>query len=112
MLGIEPVARGPSTRRLAGGRNREPGSVSIGAWTVRWNPGVDPGEPSCPDGNGEMTFQVTVRFGRDRQRYHQTTVEARDLRDALAQVAASLPDEVAAEADLAEIRPWVDPEDR
>jgi hypothetical protein len=86
--------------------------VSIGAWTVRWNPDIDSDEPSRPDGNGEMTFQVTVRFGRDRQRYHQSTVEARDLRDALAQVAASLPDEVAAEADLAEIRPWVDPEDR
>lgn len=59
-----------------------------------------------------MRFQVTVRFGHERQRYHQFKVEATDLRDALAQVARSIPDEVAAEGDLLEIRPWVDPESR
>lgn len=59
-----------------------------------------------------MRFQVTVRFGREQPRYHQCQVEAETLRDALVQAAASLPEEVAAEADLAEIRPWVDPEDR
>lgn len=59
-----------------------------------------------------MRFHVTVRFGRERQRYHQFKVEATDLKDALAQVARSLPDEVAAEGDLVEIRPGVDPESR
>lgn len=34
MLGIEPMARGPSTRRSKDERNRAPGSVSMGAWMV------------------------------------------------------------------------------
>ncbi len=55
---------------------------------------------------------MTVRFGRHRQQYHQEVVEAADLREALATVAETLPPEVASEADLAEIRPWVDPESR
>lgn len=59
-----------------------------------------------------MRFQVTVRFGKAQPRYHQTQVEAETLRDALTQAAAALPEEVAAHGDLAEIRPWVDPEDR
>jgi hypothetical protein len=68
--------------------------------------------PAPPSDDETMRFQVTVRFGRRRQQYHQEVVEAADLREALATLAANLPDEVAAEADLAEIRPWVDPEAR
>lgn len=59
-----------------------------------------------------MNFQVTVRYGARRQRYHTLTVEASDAREALSRAAALIPDEVAAAADLVELRVAVDPEDR
>lgn len=59
-----------------------------------------------------MKFHLTVRWGHPRTRYHQVEVEAPGLRQALAQAASSLPDEVAASADLAELRPAPSPNDR
>ena len=59
-----------------------------------------------------MTFQITVRYGTKTQRYHTWSVEAADAREALALVARAMPDEIAAEADLLEMRVAVDPEDR
>lgn len=58
-----------------------------------------------------MTFQVTVRHGR-RYRYHTYPVEADDARDALRAAADAMPDEVAAEADLVELRPAPEPDER
>jgi hypothetical protein len=59
-----------------------------------------------------MTFQITVRYGGRYQRYHTFTVEAVDARAALEEAARALPDEVAAEADLVELRVAVDPDQR
>ena len=59
-----------------------------------------------------MQFQVTVRYGAPYQRYHTYTVEEEDLRAALRTAAEALPDEVAEDADLVEIRPAPDPDAR
>jgi hypothetical protein len=59
-----------------------------------------------------MNFQITVRYGGRRQRYHTYQVEAPDARAALEAAAAALPDEVAPQADLVELRVAVDPERR
>ena len=59
-----------------------------------------------------MRFQVTVRHGRRYQRYHTFVVEAHDAREALRLAAAEIPDEIAAEADLVELRPAPDPDAR
>jgi hypothetical protein len=59
-----------------------------------------------------MTFQITVRYGGRYQRYHTFTVDAADARAALEEAARALPDEVAVEADLVELRVAVDPDKR
>ncbi len=59
-----------------------------------------------------MTFQITVRYGLSRHRYHTYVVEGEDARRALRAAADSMPDEVAAEADLVELRVAVDPDRR
>lgn len=59
-----------------------------------------------------MTFQVTVRYGSQYQRHHTYRVDAPDLVGALRAAADALPDEIAAEADLVEIRPAPRPEER
>lgn len=59
-----------------------------------------------------MAFQITVRYGERYQRYHTFVVEAGDVREALATAARELPDDVAREADLVEVRIAVDPDER
>jgi hypothetical protein len=59
-----------------------------------------------------MNFTITVRYGGRRQRYHTFIVEADDARAALAAAADGIPDEIAPEADLIELRVAVDPDDR
>ena len=59
-----------------------------------------------------MNFSITVRYGGRRQRYHTFRVEAEDARAALAAAADGIPDEIAPEADLVELRVAVDPDDR
>lgn len=59
-----------------------------------------------------MTFQVTVRYGGRYQRYHTFTVDAPDARAALEAAAGQIPDEIAPQADLVELRVAVDPESR
>lgn len=59
-----------------------------------------------------MTFQITVRYGTSAQRYHAFTVDAADARAALRAAAEALPDDVAEDADLVELRVAVDPEHR
>ena len=59
-----------------------------------------------------MNFQITVRYGGRRQRYHTYMVEATDARRALERAAAAMPDEVAPQADLVELRVAADPEKR
>ncbi|RMH17908.1 MAG: hypothetical protein D6701_06985 [Gemmatimonadetes bacterium] len=59
-----------------------------------------------------MRFQLTVRFGAPSQRYDVRVVEGDDLRAALRAAAAALPDEVAATADLIELREAPDPDRR
>jgi hypothetical protein len=59
-----------------------------------------------------MDFQVTVRYGGRSQRYHTYVVQAPDARDALEEAARAMPDEVAADANLVELRVAVDPERR
>ncbi len=57
-------------------------------------------------------YQVTVRYGNDRQRYHIFTVEAAGTVEALRKAAEELPDEVAVSGNLVELRAAVDPEGR
>ncbi len=59
-----------------------------------------------------MHFQVTVRYGTRIQSYHMATVEAEDLPSALVKAAEAIPEAVAREADLAEVRPAAPSEDR
>lgn len=59
-----------------------------------------------------MLFQITVRYGGRHQRYHTFQVEAPDAREALVRAAGEIPDEIAPQADLVELRVWVDPEKR
>jgi len=51
-----------------------------------------------------MDYQLTVRYGRKQQRYFSLTLSAPNLQAALRTAAESLPDEVAPEADLVELR--------
>lgn len=59
-----------------------------------------------------MRYQITVRFGGRRQRYETLFVEAPDAREAMVRGAEAMPDAVAADADLIELRVAVDPEQR
>ena len=59
-----------------------------------------------------MHFQITVRYGGRRQRYHTYQVEAEDARAALASAAAAMPIEIAPHADLVELRIAADPDAR
>lgn len=59
-----------------------------------------------------MDFQVTVRYGGRSQRYHTYVVQAPGARDALAEAARTMPDEVATDANLVELRVAVDPDRR
>lgn len=59
-----------------------------------------------------MDFQITVRYGGRYQRYHTFHVDAPDAREAMATAARQIPDEIAPEADLVELRVAVDPEKR
>lgn len=59
-----------------------------------------------------MHYQITVRYGGGRQRYHTYTVEATDASAALTQAAERMPSEIASEADLVELRVALGPEER
>ncbi len=59
-----------------------------------------------------MRFQATIRYGTRYQRYHTVVVEADDVREALRLSASEMPDEVAAQADLVELRVAPDPDAR
>lgn len=59
-----------------------------------------------------MRYQITLRYGQRRQRYHTFTVDADDAAEALRAAADAVPTEVAAEVDLVELRTAVDPEER
>lgn len=59
-----------------------------------------------------MNFQVTARHGGKYQRYHTYLVDAPDAKAALRAAAAELPDDIAPETDLIEIRIAVDPDKR
>jgi len=59
-----------------------------------------------------MRYQVTVRYGGRRQRYHTYAVEAADLGAAMEAAAAEMPAPIRAEADLVELRAAVDPDAR
>lgn len=55
-------------------------------------------------------FQITVRYGAPRKRYHVVQLEAPDLAAALVEAGTSLPAEVRGDADLCEVRPAPEPE--
>lgn len=59
-----------------------------------------------------MNYRVTIRYGQDRQRHHTLDVEASDLAHALRIAAERIPSEIVETADLAEVRPAPDPEER
>lgn len=67
------------------------------------------GAPSVDWG---MRFQITVRYGGSRQRYHTFVLEAEDAAAALRDAADEMPPEIARDADLVELRIAVDPDDR
>lgn len=51
-----------------------------------------------------MKYQVTVRHGKQVQRYLTFDIEASDVPAALRMAAEQIPEEVAPEADLVELR--------
>ncbi len=59
-----------------------------------------------------MKFRLTVRWGKENVRYHVAEVEGAGLVEALRRAADALPPEVGRTADLAELRPAVDPDTR
>jgi len=59
-----------------------------------------------------MEFQVTVRHGGTRKRYHLVSVTAGNVREAMALAVEEIPDHVASRADLVEIRPAAQAERR
>ena len=59
-----------------------------------------------------MLFQITVRYGGRHQRYHTFQVEAPDARQAMVNGASQIPDEMAPQTDLIELRVFVDPDAR
>ena len=59
-----------------------------------------------------MRYQVTVRYGGRRQRYHTYAVEAADAGGALEAAAAQMPAEIREDADLVELRTAADPDAR
>jgi hypothetical protein len=73
---------------------------------------VPPQVPGLEPGGIGLRFQVTVRYGEGRQRYHLFTVDAPGIEAALEAAAGQLPEEVAREGNLVEIRPAVEPEGR
>lgn len=58
------------------------------------------------------SYRATFRYGGSRPRYEMLDLEARDLRTALRAAADRLSDEVAATAELVEIRRQTDPAER
>lgn len=59
-----------------------------------------------------MKYQVTVRYGAPRQRYHIYVVEAEDAGNALRVAGEQMPPEISGGADLVELRIAVDPDER
>jgi len=59
-----------------------------------------------------MQYQVTVRHGKQRQRYHTYEVEAHDAATALRLAAERMPPEISTEVDLVELRVAPDPDSR
>jgi hypothetical protein len=59
-----------------------------------------------------MLYQITVRHGTHRQRYHTFVVEAVDAAAALRLASERIPAEIVEEVDLVELRVSVDPERR
>jgi hypothetical protein len=57
-------------------------------------------------------YRVTIRYGASPPRYEILDVRAQDLRGALTAAAERLSPEVAASADLAELRVQAEPESR
>jgi hypothetical protein len=58
------------------------------------------------------SYRITLRYGAPSVRYEMLDVEAPDLRAALRLAAERMGDEVAATAELAEIRRQVVPDER
>ena len=59
-----------------------------------------------------MKYQITVRYGGARQRYHTYVVEGDSAPEALRSAAAAMPSEIAGDVDLVELRVAVDPDRR
>ena len=59
-----------------------------------------------------MHYQITLRYGGRRQRYHTFVVDASDAAEALRAAADAVPAEIVAEVDLVELRTAVDPDQR
>lgn len=57
-------------------------------------------------------YRVTIRFGAPRAQYEMLDVEAEDLRAALREAASKLSEQVAATAELAEVRRQRAPDER
>lgn len=58
------------------------------------------------------SWRGTVRWTSDRQRYHMADVEAPDLLSAMARLREVVPPDVAAGADLLELRRQAAPDER
>lgn len=68
--------------------------------------------PTLQTRHGSMDFQLTIRFGGSRARYHMERRSADSMADLLEGLPEGIPQEVLDDADLMEIRPVVDPDRR
>jgi hypothetical protein len=55
-------------------------------------------------------YQITIRHGSPRKRYHVVQLDAAHMAEALVKAGESLPVEVRDDADLAEVRPAPEPD--
>lgn len=59
-----------------------------------------------------MRYRAAIRYVEGRPRYHVEDIEADSIRTALERVVSVVPETILAVADLVEIRPSVDEEER
>lgn len=59
-----------------------------------------------------MRYRAAIRYVEGHQRYHVEDIEANSIRAALERVVETVPDAILAAADLVEIRPSLEDENR
>ena len=104
---VEPVLQ--LDRRDLGNFGR---LMHVGIYTRATREGPESSRDSVTPVHSGMEYQITVRYGGARQRYHTFVVSGSDATEALRQAADEMPAEIAHDVDLVELRIAVDPDRR